>query len=141
MSTEESTPTTPPLDPKFAALKEITQEDLETHDEDSENPWLLINGYICDVTEYRFEHPGGEGILSEHAGSDASEAFGNVGHTDFAKKKMENLAVGRLKGYKPKDETEDASSSDSSVLKFVLIPIVLLLVAYFVNQYVKSLGN
>lgn len=57
---------------------------------------------VYDVTKYIQSHPGGIDVLIEAAGTDASEAFNNAGHSDDAFDLMEPLRIGTLKGYKKK---------------------------------------
>lgn len=97
----------------------------------------MVNGYVCNVSEYRFEHPGGESIIVEHAGSDATEAFGNVGHTDFANKKMKGLAVGRLKDYIPKKPKERSGPNGNPLVKIIFSIVVLVAIAYLLNLYFR----
>jgi cytochrome-b5 reductase len=48
------------------------------------------------------DHPGGADVLTEAAGTDASEDFDNAGHSEDAFEIMENLCVGKIKGFKEK---------------------------------------
>ncbi len=43
-----------------------------------------------------FQHPGGEEILIEHAGDDATEAFEDVGHSSDAREMMKDYLIGEL---------------------------------------------
>lgn len=42
------------------------------------------------------QHPGGEEVLLEQAGSDASESFEDVGHSTDAREMLEQYYVGEL---------------------------------------------
>ncbi|RYO88685.1 hypothetical protein DL766_006714 [Monosporascus sp. MC13-8B] len=46
--------------------------------------WLIIHNKVYDVTKFMDEHPGGEDVLLDQAGQDASSAFEDVGHSDEA---------------------------------------------------------
>ncbi|KAG2382709.1 hypothetical protein C9374_005289 [Naegleria lovaniensis] len=107
----------------------ITKQELEEHNEDNAKAqWIVVDGKVYDITDYKHEHPGGEDILLEHAGADASEAFENVGHSKDARNRLKSLLVGELAGYKSSssaDETTTSSSSneassDSSMVKILL---------------------
>jgi cytochrome-b5 reductase len=50
------------------------------------------------VTKYIHDHPGGADLLVEAAGTDATEAFDNAGHSEDAFEIMEQYQVGILKG-------------------------------------------
>lgn len=51
---------------------------------------------VYDVTKYLEDHPGGSAILIEVAGSDATEAFEEVGHSDEAREQLKPYYVGDL---------------------------------------------
>lgn len=57
---------------------------------------------VYDVTKYLEDHPGGAEVLAEAAGTDASEAFDNAGHSEDAFEVMETFKIGQLKNYKKK---------------------------------------
>ncbi|KAI5982494.1 glyoxylate dehydrogenase [Pisolithus albus] len=37
--------------------------------------WIIVHGYVYDVTEFLPEHPGGSRIILKYAGKDATEAY------------------------------------------------------------------
>lgn len=43
-----------------------------------------------------FKHPGGEEVLLEQAGSHATEAFEDVGHSTDARQLMKTYKIGRI---------------------------------------------
>ncbi|CEJ89969.1 Putative Catalytic activity: nitrate reductases catalyse the reaction [[Torrubiella] hemipterigena] len=63
-----------------------------------EDAWFIIHGQVYDVTKYLADHPGGADVLIEAAGTDASEAFDNAGHSEDAFEVMDTYKVGKLKG-------------------------------------------
>lgn len=63
-----------------------------------EDAWFTIHGNVYDVTKYLADHPGGLDVLVEAAGTDASEAFDNAGHSEDAFDIMDTYKVGKLKG-------------------------------------------
>lgn len=75
-----------------------TEQDLRDHDgnDDKGEIWLLIDGVVYDVTSFRGEHPGGEAVLRQHAGKDASEAFAKAKHSVSARRRMQQMVVGPL---------------------------------------------
>ena len=52
---------------------------------------------VYDVTKFLSEHPGGEEILLECAGVDATEGFEDVGHSADARELLEDYLVGDLR--------------------------------------------
>ncbi|KAI9246512.1 cytochrome b5-like heme/steroid binding domain-containing protein [Phascolomyces articulosus] len=47
--------------------------------------WLVIHNKVYDITQFVQEHPGGEEVLLDEAGKDATEAFEDIGHSDEAR--------------------------------------------------------
>uniref|UniRef100_A0A2K6FR67 Cytochrome b5 type B n=1 Tax=Propithecus coquereli TaxID=379532 RepID=A0A2K6FR67_PROCO len=56
--------------------------------------WLVIHGRVYDVTRFLNEHPGGEEVLLEQAGVDASESFEDVGHSSDAREMLKQYYIG-----------------------------------------------
>lgn len=94
---------------------------------------------------------GGEEVLLDVAGQDATEAFEDVGHSDEAREILEGLKVGNLKrvagdpapktGATDKIAAGPGGSSDSSGgLGVGLYAIILLggLAAYFAYTFMQS---
>ncbi|KAF4459008.1 cytochrome b5 [Fusarium albosuccineum] len=59
--------------------------------------YVVIHGNVYDCTQFIKSHPGGEDVLVEVSGTDATEAFEGVGHSDEARKWLETLLLGPLK--------------------------------------------
>eukprot|EP00795_Rhopilema_esculentum_P001592 gene1592-16046_t len=76
--------------------KLFSKEEIKQHN-DGRSCWLIIHDKVYDVTEFLEEHPGGEEVLLELAGSDGSESFEDVGHSTDAREIMEKYLVGELK--------------------------------------------
>ncbi|XP_047997778.1 nitrate reductase [NADH] 3-like isoform X4 [Leguminivora glycinivorella] len=64
------------------------------------NLWLIIHDDVYDVTKFLEEHPGGEDTLLDAAGSDATQAFEDVGHSEDARELLKQYKIGSL----PDDE-------------------------------------
>jgi len=58
--------------------------------------WVIIESKVYDVTEFAEEHPGGEHLIQEVFGQDATEGFNAIMHSDAAKEILEELYVGDL---------------------------------------------
>ncbi|KAL0933413.1 cytochrome b5 [Colletotrichum truncatum] len=58
--------------------------------------WVSIRGRVYDVTGYVEDHPGGIEVLKDVAGSDGTESFEYVGHSDDAYKVLQRFQVGTL---------------------------------------------
>nr|XP_060644089.1 cytochrome b5 type B [Anolis sagrei ordinatus] len=90
--------------------------------------WLVIHGRVYDVTRFLDEHPGGEEVLLEQAGQDATESFDDVGHSEDAHEMLRQYLIGEvhpddLKPGSSKDPNK-SPSNDSSFWTVWLIPIV-----------------
>lgn len=51
-------------------------EDVNKHNVE-EDAWMVVNGYVHDVTSFLGDHPGGKDIMMEYLGKDASSIFAN----------------------------------------------------------------
>eukprot|EP01087_Luapelamoeba_hula_P002918 TRINITY_DN1274_c0_g1_i1.p2 TRINITY_DN1274_c0_g1~~TRINITY_DN1274_c0_g1_i1.p2 ORF type:complete len:108 (+),score=22.37 TRINITY_DN1274_c0_g1_i1:130-453(+) len=78
-------------------LKEYTKEEVAKHNSTT-NAWIIIKGQIFDVTKFLEEHPGGDSVLMEYAGQDATSAFEDVGHSGDAQQMLANYRIGKLVG-------------------------------------------
>ncbi|XP_011163024.1 cytochrome b5-like [Solenopsis invicta] len=57
---------------------------------------FILHDKVYDVHSFLNEHPGGEEILVDHKGIDASEDFDDVGHSKDAMELMKKYQVGVL---------------------------------------------
>ena len=76
----------------------ISREEVKEHGS-KESCWVIINGYVYDLTEFLVEHSGGEEIILENAGFDATSAFENQRCHDNRNvvKELEKYLVGKLR--------------------------------------------
>ncbi|ORY98402.1 cytochrome b5-like heme/steroid binding domain-containing protein [Absidia repens] len=58
--------------------------------------WVVVHNKVYDITEFVVEHPGGEEVLFDEAGKDATESFEDIGHSDEAREMLEKYLVGEL---------------------------------------------
>ncbi|KAL7979673.1 hypothetical protein Chor_004831 [Crotalus horridus] len=72
--------------------------------------WLVIHDRVYDVTRFLDEHPGGDKVLLEQAGRDATESFEDVGHSMDAKEMLKQYLIGEIH---PDDRKPDASKAAS----------------------------
>jgi len=122
--------------------KQYTREEVKKH-HDNQGAWIVIHNNIYDVTAFLNEHPGGEEVLLEQAGRDASEAFEDVGHSTDARELMVKYRIGEVveSDRKPVKEkknnwaatTTDTSSTQSS-LKSWILPIALGILATIIYR-------
>uniref|UniRef100_A0A3B3RPL7 Cytochrome b5 n=1 Tax=Paramormyrops kingsleyae TaxID=1676925 RepID=A0A3B3RPL7_9TELE len=75
---------------KYYRLSEVEERNS------SKSTWIIINYKVYDVTKFLEEHPGGEEVLREQAGGDATESFEDVGHSSDAREMATSFVIGEL---------------------------------------------
>ncbi|XP_046842534.1 cytochrome b5-like [Xenia sp. Carnegie-2017] len=75
--------------------KEYSLAEVQKHNT-AESLWLVIHNLVYDVTKFMDEHPGGEEVLLEEAGTHATELFEDVGHSDDARELMNEYCIGKI---------------------------------------------
>ncbi|XP_066156562.1 cytochrome b5-like isoform X2 [Euwallacea fornicatus] len=124
-------------------VQEYSFEEIKKHN-NKNSTWFVINNDVYDVTEFLNEHPGGEEVLIEQAGKEATESFEDVGHSSDAREMMEKYKIGTMVASErnpdlPRKKTDDwkneteSSSSDSS-WKSWIAPVVLGLAATLIYR-------
>lgn len=91
--------------------------------------WVVYDGNVYDVSTYLDEHPGGEEVVIDCAGTDSTEAFDDIGHSDDAKEILEGLLIGKLEGGVPKKTQSTESNSQDAGVPVPLIAAVVLAAA------------
>ncbi|ESO11040.1 hypothetical protein HELRODRAFT_185302 [Helobdella robusta] len=113
--------------------------DVKSHN-NSKSCWIIIHNDVYDVTPFLEEHPGGEEVLLEQAGSFASEAFEDVGHSTDAKEMMKQYKIGTLhESDREKEKSGSASlvgapSNETSWTSW-LIPLAIAAAIAFFYRY------
>lgn len=92
----------------------VTLEDVKKHNT-RDSVWFVIHNKVYDVTKFMDEHPGGEEVLLEQAGKDASEIFEDVSHSADAKDLMKNYLVGELPAHERTVEKVDEKTTTKTV--------------------------
>jgi len=72
-------------------------KDVAAHN-NKESPWFIIKDKVYNVTELLSKHPGGEKVLMDFAGKDATPGFYGRNHSDKAKLWMKDFEIGQLGG-------------------------------------------
>ncbi|OQV22111.1 putative Cytochrome b5 [Hypsibius exemplaris] len=97
------------------ALKKIRTGEVKRH-KTNESYWVIINGKVYDVTLFLEEHPGGEEILIENAGTDATVNFEDVGHSTDAQEMMLTYLIGIIDDNDGNGGGGDASSVTTDLI-------------------------
>ncbi|EDL75182.1 cytochrome b-5, isoform CRA_e [Rattus norvegicus] len=90
-------------------VKYYTLEEIQKH-KDSKSTWVILHHKVYDLTKFLEEHPGGEEVLREQAGGDATENFEDVGHSTDARELSKTYIIGELH---PDDRSKIAKPSVS----------------------------
>ncbi|KAI1260624.1 cytochrome b5 [Xylariaceae sp. FL1019] len=91
------------------ADKEFTYQDVAEHNT-KKDLYIVVHDKVYDCGKFVDEHPGGEEVLLDVGGQDATEAFEDVGHSDEARETLDQMIVGTLKR-KPGDPEPKAVAS------------------------------
>ncbi|KAG6188693.1 hypothetical protein E4U36_006450 [Claviceps purpurea] len=100
----------------MSSTLELTYQDVAEHNT-KKDIYVVIHDKIYDCAQFIDEHPGGEEVLLDCAGQDATEAFEDVGHSDEARETLDKIQVGVLKR-QPGDPAPKASVPVSSGSSF-----------------------
>lgn len=79
------------------SLKKIEASEVAKHTT-RDDLYIVIDKMVYNVSCFINEHPGGEEVLLDVAGQDATDAFEDVGHSDEARDILKKLVVGKLEG-------------------------------------------
>ncbi|XP_063062504.1 cytochrome b5 isoform X2 [Engraulis encrasicolus] len=91
---------------KYYRLQEVEEQNS------FKSTWIIINHKVYDVTKFLEEHPGGEEVLREQGGGDATESFEDVGHSTDAREMAKDMIIGELH---PDDRDKIAKPPESAV--------------------------
>lgn len=90
MDCEHSADTVSENSTEYYTLEEIRQHNM------SKDTWLIVHDKVYDITSFLGEHPGGEEVLLEQAGLDATESFEDVGHSTDAREMLQQYFIGEV---------------------------------------------
>lgn len=74
----------------------IDPKELLEHCAADERPWIVIDGNVFDITEYRKTHPGGQRLLDTLAGTDATDVTTAVHKLSMVLTMLRTYYVGKL---------------------------------------------
>lgn len=128
----------------------FSMEDVAQHVA-QDDCWLAIHGKVYNVTTFMDDHPGGDDVLLQAAGKDATAEFEDVGHSEAAIEQMKDFYVGEcphvVEKAAPSASVAEAGLASpsptnsagvwSKIIQF-LVPLVLLGVAVLLRKYGKK---
>ena len=102
-------------------MTDITSEYINDAIHNNEKCIIVINNNVYDITKYLRLHPGGEEILINLNGQNATTEFNDIGHSSSAKKMLEKFKIGsisdeentKLKG----DKGDNGDKDDKKVVR------------------------
>jgi hypothetical protein len=94
--------------------KTLTREEVANNNSE-ESLWFIIDSQVYDVTDFIDAHPGGEAVLKQVGGTDATDAFYNL-HRQEVLQKYSNLCIGTIDGEKSK--VIEQNPGDLSVIPY-----------------------
>ncbi|CAO3688002.1 unnamed protein product [Umbelopsis vinacea] len=107
--------------------------------------YVAVHNKVYNVTDFIEEHPGGEEVLLDEAGKDATEAFEDIGHSDEAREILEKYYVADLDEASksqvkktPAARAPAATESTSSGSALRIIVPVLAVAGYFAYKYLAQ---
>jgi cytochrome b involved in lipid metabolism len=130
----------------MAATQEFTYSDVSEHTT-KKDLFIVVHDKVYNASSFVDEHPGGEEVLLDVGGQDATEAFEDVGHSDEAREILDNMLVGTLKRQpgdpKPKSYsqvTKNTSTTDGASTGVGLYAIVLIggALAFAAYKYLQA---
>lgn len=111
---------------------------------------MVIDNKVYNITSFLEEHPGGEDVLLDTSGRDATREFEDVGHSGEARAQLEGLFIGELRDPTPEEiakaeeeaklRGEAISSQSTSLITSLakwIVPLLLVGVAYVLRRYGK----
>jgi len=57
---------------------------------------IVIDEQVYDVTNFLKDHPGGDDVILEYLGRDATIGFEDIGHSQKAKEVLKKFLVGTI---------------------------------------------
>ncbi|KGR00540.1 hypothetical protein MG1_02368 [Candida albicans GC75] len=70
-------------------------DQVKIHDKPNDL-WMILYNKVYDITNFTSVHPGDVEVLLDCGGADATEAFEDVGHSDFAFQMLKPYLIGEL---------------------------------------------
>ncbi|KAL7941837.1 hypothetical protein V8C42DRAFT_355260 [Trichoderma barbatum] len=116
-------------------MQEFSVEEIAIH-KTRDDLWVMINGKVYDVSKYVRDHPGGADVLIDVAGTDATIAYEEVGHSEDADGILKSYLIGSVKDahdisrskavrlvQKAAENPKSTKSSSSSIAKVTMAAI------------------
>ncbi|XP_029038792.2 cytochrome b5-like isoform X2 [Osmia bicornis bicornis] len=90
-----------------------TAEEVSKHNSEKDL-WIVYKDGVYDITKFVKEHPGGEEVLINLAGKDATDCFDDIGHTVEAVQLRETYKIGTVSGILSSTPVSDVGAQDTT---------------------------
>eukprot|EP00835_Amoeboradix_gromovi_P003114 NODE_194_length_15414_cov_0.324127.p11 type:complete len:125 gc:universal NODE_194_length_15414_cov_0.324127:2528-2154(-) len=124
-------------------MPDYTIEQVQSHTKRND-VWMAIHNKIYDVSKFLDAHPGGEEVLMDHAGQEATGSFEDIGHSDEAREMMAEYLIGNLKKSAIQGKNEDPYNRnikvqvhESSTNYYPYIVPLVAVAAYVLFKYLQ----
>ncbi|CAF3478765.1 unnamed protein product [Rotaria socialis] len=132
--------------------KVLTLSEVRELADDKNKCIIIIDNNVYDITRFLEEHPGGEEVLKEQHGRDATNAFEDVGHSSDAREQMKAYKIAKLdsndaKRSRPtvvdnsKGDTRGSSDESGSSWTKWIIPLVIAVAAAAIFKLLSKSGQ
>lgn len=118
-------------------LKAFSADEIAKHNT-ANDLWVVYNGRVYDVSHYIDEHPGGEEVVVDVAGTDATDAFDDIGHSEDAHEILRGLVIGKLEGGIIKDANVRVDMTEEGGLSLPLVGAVVFALAAAAYFYLNA---
>ncbi|KAK5665453.1 hypothetical protein QVD99_007801 [Batrachochytrium dendrobatidis] len=83
----------------MSKFQQVTRQEVASHNT-PKNAWIIIDSLVYDITNFAALHPGGEHIILEVAGKDATKEFYSF-HRHEVLAKYPRILIGGIVNEKP----------------------------------------
>ncbi|KAI5950568.1 hypothetical protein CANMA_005228 [Candida margitis] len=78
-----------------SSRRDYSLQEIKKHDQPNDI-WMVLYNKVYDVTDFCKYHLGGIEVLYDCGGADATQAFEDVGHSDFAMEMLQPYLIGQV---------------------------------------------
>ena len=104
--------------------------------------WLMIHGKVYEVSEFLDEHPGGPDIVTEYAGTDATDEYDNIGHSSDAQSMLDKYFKGKIEGYvEPEASSGGAAGGGAGMGMYLFFALLIAAAAYYFAVVAPAAGK